>query len=119
MATSSTSWDLLRALNSPQASLLGYCMGGTMSSMFLALHQDKVKNLILLAAGIDFSTREGLLNLWTDPAYFDVDKFVDAYGNCPGAFLQATFQMLKPVQNLIEKPINFLKMRTTRISKTS
>ena len=95
--------------NSPQTSLLGYCMGGTMSAMFTSIHQAKVKNLILLAAGIDFATRDGLLNLWTDPVYFDVDKFVDTYGNCPGEFLQATFQILKPVQNLIEKPINFLE----------
>lgn len=88
------------------ASLLGYCMGGTMSSMFTALHQQFVKNLILLAAGIDFSTREGLLNLWTRSDLFDVDKFVEAFGNCPATFLQASFLLLKPVQNLIEKPLN-------------
>ncbi len=46
---------------SEQVSLLGYCMGGTMSAMFTALHPQYVKNLIMLAAGIDFSTREGLL----------------------------------------------------------
>ncbi|MDB6124963.1 MAG: Poly(R)-hydroxyalkanoic acid synthase, class PhaC subunit [Pedosphaera sp.] len=92
---------------SPQVNVLGYCMGGTMSAMYTALHQEKVKTLMLLAAGIDFAPRDGLLNLWTDPNYFDVDKFIDAYGNCPAEFLQTTFQMLKPVQNLIEKPINF------------
>jgi polyhydroxyalkanoate synthase len=92
-----------------QISILGYCMGGTMSAMYAALHPQKVKNLILLAAGIDFETREGLLNAWTDPKYFDVDKFVDAIGNCPAEYLQACFTMLKPVQNLIEKPLNFLE----------
>lgn len=92
---------------SPQVNLLAYCMGGTMSAMYTSLHQEKVKNLMLLAAGIDFAPRDGLLNLWTDPDYFDVDKFVDAFGNVPAEYLQATFQMLKPVQNLIEKPINF------------
>ncbi len=91
----------------PQTSLLGYCMGGTMSAMYTALHQEKVKNLLLLAAGIDFATREGLLNLWSDASYFDVDGFVEAFGNAPAEFLQATFQLLKPVQNMIEKPINF------------
>lgn len=92
-----------------QVNILGYCMGGTMSSMYTALHQEKVKNLALLAAGIDFSTREGLLNVWNDPRYFDVDKFVDVVGNCPAEFLQANFLMLKPIQNLIEKPINFME----------
>ena len=94
---------------SPKVNLLGYCMGGTMSSMFTALHQERVKNLMLLAAGIDFSTREGLLNLWASQEYFDVDKFIDLYGNCPAEFLQASFLLLKPVQNLIEKPINFFE----------
>jgi len=95
--------------NSPKVNILGYCMGGTLSAMFTALHQDRVKNLILLAAGIDFSTRDGLLNLWTRPEYFDVDKFVDAFGNCPAEFLQSSFSLLKPVQNLIEKPIAFFE----------
>jgi polyhydroxyalkanoate synthase len=93
----------------PQVSLLGYCMGGTMSSMFTALHPDRVKNLLLLAAGIDFATRDGLLNLWTDPKYFDVDRFIDAFGNCPADFLQSSFLLLKPVQNLLQKPIDFFE----------
>jgi polyhydroxyalkanoate synthase subunit PhaC len=92
-----------------QISVLGYCMGGTMSAMFTALHPDRVKNLILMAAGIDFATRDGLLNVWTDPRYYDVDRFVDAFGNCPAQFLQAAFLNLKPVQNLIEKPINLFE----------
>ena len=90
-----------------ELNVLGYCMGGTMSAMFTALHQSYVKNLILLAAPIDFTTRDGLLNLWTQSEYFDVDKFVDAFGNCPPEFLQASFLLLRPVQNLIQKPIDF------------
>jgi polyhydroxyalkanoate synthase len=90
-----------------KAHILGYCMGGTMSAMFTALHPARVQSLTLLAAPIDFETREGLLNLWTQPEYFDVDKFVDAFGNCPPEFLQAAFLLLRPVGNLIEKPLNF------------
>jgi polyhydroxyalkanoate synthase len=33
------------------ANVLGYCMGGTMSAMFTALHPQRVRNLILMAAG--------------------------------------------------------------------
>jgi polyhydroxyalkanoate synthase len=91
----------------PQVNVLGYCMGGTMSAMFTALHQRLVKNLILMAAGIDFSSRDSLLQLWTDEKVFDVDKFVEAFGNAPPEFLQGSFLMLKPVQNLLEKPIGF------------
>jgi len=91
----------------PQINILGYCMGGTMSAMFTALHPKRLKNLLLLAAGIDFATRDGLLNLWTRSEYFDVDKFIEAFGICPAEFLQAYFLLLNPVQNLLEKPINF------------
>ena len=91
----------------PQINILGYCMGGTMSAMFTALHPKRLKNLLLLAAGIDFATRDGLLNLWTRSEYFDVDKFIEAFGICPAEFLQASFLLLNPVQNLLEKPVNF------------
>jgi polyhydroxyalkanoate synthase subunit PhaC len=91
----------------PQVNMLGYCMGGTMSAMFASLHQPRVRNLTLLAAPIDFASNDGLLNVWTRAENFDVDKFVDAFGNCPPEFLQATFLMLRPVGNLVEKPLNF------------
>jgi polyhydroxyalkanoate synthase len=90
-----------------KVNVLGYCMGGTMSAMFAALHPDGVKNLMLLAAAIGFSSSDGLLNVWTRPEYFDVDQFVGAFGNCPPQFLQSIFLLLRPVGNLIEKPINF------------
>jgi polyhydroxyalkanoate synthase len=98
--------DFLRErCDAPQVNVLGYCMGGTMSAMFTALHQKLVKNLILLAAGIDFSGDEGLLQTWTKPEYFNVDALVDVLGNVPPTYLQSAFLLLKPVQNLLEKPI--------------
>ena len=90
-----------------QANVLGYCMGGTMSAIFTALHPQSVKNLILLAAPIDFATSDGLLNIWTKKENFDVDRFVEAFGNCPAEFLQASFLLLRPIQNLIQKPMDF------------
>jgi polyhydroxyalkanoate synthase len=87
--------------------VLGYCMGGTMSAMFTALHPERVKNFILMAAPVDFETNDGLLNIWTRSENFDVDRFVDTFGNCPPEFLQASFLLLRPVQNLIQKPIDF------------
>ncbi|HEY3476927.1 MAG TPA: class III poly(R)-hydroxyalkanoic acid synthase subunit PhaC [Anaerolineales bacterium] len=93
--------------NSPKLNLLGYCMGGTMSAMYTSLYQEQVKNLILMAAPIDFSGEESLLNLWTREEYFDVDALVDAFGNCPGSLLQSSFQLMKPVQNYFEKYMGF------------
>lgn len=90
-----------------QVSVLGYCMGGTMSAMYAALRPEKVKNLILLAAPIDWSSQDALLCRWTDEKYYDVDKLIEVYGNAPAHLLQSSFLMLKPVQNLFEKYINF------------
>ncbi len=66
--------EVRRRSGAEKVSLLGYCMGGTMSTMFTALNPEYVKNLILMAAGIDFATREGLINLWSDAKNFDVRR---------------------------------------------
>lgn len=86
-----------------RVNLLGYCMGGTLAAMYAALFPDRIRNLILMATPIDFAVEDGLLNLWAREEYFDVDKLVDTYGNCPGEFLRVCFQVMKPVQNFAEK----------------
>lgn len=92
---------------SEKVSILGYCMGGSMSAMYTALHPDKVKNLILLAAPVDWSDRNNLLAKWCDPEMFDVDALIDAYGNAPPHLLQGSFLLLRPVANLVEKYFTF------------
>jgi polyhydroxyalkanoate synthase subunit PhaC len=89
--------------------LLGYCMGGTLSVLYAALHPGLVKSLTLLASPLDFGPKDSLLNVWTERANFDVDAFVDAQGNCPGWFLQACFQNMKPVQNLLQKNLSLVE----------
>jgi polyhydroxyalkanoate synthase len=95
-----------RISGSRKVSLMGYCMGGTMSVMYTALHPGDIKNLILMTAGIDFKV-EGTLNLWGDKSNFDVDKFVEAFGNVPPEFLQTGFLLMKPIQNLVSKYVSF------------
>ncbi len=95
-----------RISGSDKVSILGYCMGGTMSAIYTALYPEDVKNLILLTAGIDYKV-DGTLALWGDKENFNVDKFVDAHGNVPPEFLQSGFLFLKPVENMISKYVNF------------
>lgn len=92
--------------------LLGYCMGGTFSTMYTALFPERIRTLTLLASPLDFSGNESLLNVWSDARYFDVDAFIDAHGNCPADFLQACFLYIKPIQNVIEKKIAFYEGMT-------
>jgi polyhydroxyalkanoate synthase len=107
---------VLAHAEAPQFHLLGYCMGGTMSALFTATRPEPVKTLTLMAAPLDFSGTQGLLQLWTEPRYFDVDALVDSAGNCPAEFLQATFQMMKPVENFYTKYTSFYdKMDDDRV----
>jgi len=87
--------------------LLGYCMGGTMATLFTALYPERVRTLTLLAAPIDFGVRDSLLNLWADRMCFDVDAFIDTYGNCPAWFLQSCFLSMNPIQSFLGKNIAF------------
>ena len=95
-----------RHSGSEKVNVLGYCMGGTMSAMYTSLYPEDIKNLVLMTAGIDYKV-EGTLNLWGDRGNFDVDKFVEAYGNVPAEFLQSGFLFMKPIQNLVSKYVNF------------
>lgn len=93
-------------------SLLGYCMGGTLSAMYASLYPEMVENLILMAAPVDWSDREALLVAWTDEKYYDVDAIIDAYGNAPTHILQGAFALLKPVANYFEKWIGLYEKLT-------
>jgi polyhydroxyalkanoate synthase len=95
-----------------QISLLGYCMGGTMSAMYTSFHQDMIRNFILMAAPIDWSDRSSLLATWCDEKWFDVDKLIDVHGNAPAQWLQGSFAMLKPMSNYVEKYFGFYDKMT-------
>ena len=83
--------------------LLGYCMGGTMSVMYAALHPEKVRNLGLMAAGLCFDGTGGILEMWGDEEYFSPGAIVDTFGNVPGEFLDVGFALMDPVQNYVTK----------------
>ncbi len=95
-----------------QVSLLGYCMGGTLSAMFTSFYQEKIRNLILMAAPIDWSDTSELLGLWSGEENFDVDDMVDTFGNAPPEWLQGAFALLKPVSGFVTKYLNFYEKMT-------
>jgi polyhydroxyalkanoate synthase len=91
--------QVLATSGQDQLSLLGYCMGGTMSLMYTARHQELVRNLMLMAAPCDWSHREHMLGCWVSEQSFDADAIVDTYGNVPADFLGGSFSLLKPIAN--------------------
>jgi polyhydroxyalkanoate synthase len=94
---------------SDQISILGYCMGGTLSTIYTSLHPEKVKNLMIMAAPIYFETDESLLHVWAKPDYFDVDRVVDTLGNIPPDFLNGGYAFLDPVGNNYSKYLKFIE----------
>ena len=83
--------------------ILGYCMGGTMTVMYTALHQEKVRTLGLMAAGLCFDRTGGVLELWGDQEYYDPEDVVEAYGNVPAEMLDVGFALMDPVANYVSK----------------
>lgn len=90
---------ILRLSGAPQVHLLGYCLGGTLSTIYAALHPQMVRSKIALAAPIGFKD-DGLLSVWMNTKNFNVDLLADAFGNIPWPLMQASFYMLKPTLQL-------------------
>lgn len=86
-----------------QFSILGWCLGALISTMYACLRPDDgLKNLILLTAPLDFSDKEhGAFTKWTSHPSFDANRIVEAFGNVPGEMIDAGAKMLKPVENYI------------------
>jgi polyhydroxyalkanoate synthase len=83
--------------------VLGYCMGGTLSVMYAALHPEKVNALALMATGLYFEDTGGVLESWGDEEYYDPRTVTDAFGNVPGEFLAVGFDLMDPVSNRVTK----------------
>ena len=88
---------------SKEFSMLGWCIGAILTTIYAALRPDDgLRNLLLLTAPLDFSNRQELtFARWTDEKYFDVDKVIAAFGNIPGEMIDYGARALKPVENYI------------------
>ncbi|MEZ4300533.1 MAG: alpha/beta fold hydrolase [Polyangiaceae bacterium] len=83
-----------RHTGAPKVGILGYCMGGTLSTIWTALNQDRVAALINLAGPIDFS-HAGLLGHMVQPGWFDVGA-ISAAGNVSPQQMQSGFVAMRP-----------------------
>ena len=86
---------VLENYSAEEYTLLGHCMGGTISAMYASLFPEKpLKNLVLLGAPIDFAPQEpGVLGLWTlfsrnSEGFFDPHLLVETFGNIPEDLLE-------------------------------
>jgi polyhydroxyalkanoate synthase subunit PhaC len=98
---------VLRTSGADELTMLGYCMGGTMSTMYASLFPENLKNLILLTAPVSFPREEmGTYSLFTSQNNLDPDLLADAFGNIPGELIDTGNRMLKPVTNYVGTYVN-------------
>lgn len=79
--------------------LLGYCLGGTLTTIHAAVHHERVASMCALAAPVRFDS-PGMLEAWTRTETFDVRAVVEATGNVPWQLMQSAFHMLRPTLSL-------------------
>src|ERR671932_667419 len=94
---------VLRNSRAEELTLFGYCMGGTMAAMYASLFPDKpLKNLVLLAAPIDFaSEKSGLYGIWFSEKYQNPNIVLETFGNMPASLAYMGTAMLRPITNYV------------------
>lgn len=81
-----------------EVTLIGYCMGGMLSSMYTALNPDgAVRNLACFTTPVNGDGMELYKKWMTSPA-FDMDRLVAELGIIPGDFINTSIQALRPLQ---------------------
>jgi polyhydroxyalkanoate synthase len=84
-----------------EVTLIGYCAGGMLSAIHLALLPDgPVKNLICFTTPVDFS-KMNLFRSMSNAKVFDVDKLVDSVGIIPADMVVAGFDALRPASRVV------------------
>jgi polyhydroxyalkanoate synthase subunit PhaC len=99
---------VLRTSEAEEVSVLGYCMGGTMTSIFASLHPElPIRNLIFMTSPFDFSD-SGLFDHFLDERYFNLDQLVETMGIIPPEMIDFGNKMLKPIANFCGPYVNLV-----------
>ena len=89
-------------------SLLGYCWGGIISLIYIALsNNENLNSLVLMAAPVDFSKDNTILSNWAKAV--NADKIVEEVGHLDGQILDLAFIMRNPPRYLFDKYFKLFK----------
>jgi len=87
---------VLEETGEPDLTVVGYCFGGVLSLLWAALNPGPpLKNLVTFTTPVNFKGME-MFQAWSDKRFFDVDRLIATYGNCPAEMLYSAFDMLRP-----------------------
>ncbi|HSV47829.1 MAG TPA: alpha/beta fold hydrolase [Ramlibacter sp.] len=80
----------------PDVSLIGYCMGGVLATLYAALHPGRpLKNLVAFTTPIDW-TQTTLAASITGPEDLDIDRLVGAVGLVPPEIIISAINLQRP-----------------------
>jgi class III poly(R)-hydroxyalkanoic acid synthase PhaC subunit len=89
----------LRHSGAKGISMVGYCLGGTISAIFTSITKLPIRNLVLATVPIDFSV--GIVpHKWLkglQKGAMDFNRFSDVYGVIPSEYMYLMFRGLSPV----------------------
>lgn len=87
---------VLQETGEPDITVVGYCFGGVLSLLWASLNPGApLKNLVTFTTPVNFKGME-MFQAWSDKRFFDVDRLVATYGNCPAEMLYSAFDLLRP-----------------------
>ncbi|NJN67496.1 MAG: class III poly(R)-hydroxyalkanoic acid synthase subunit PhaC [Chloroflexaceae bacterium] len=92
-----------------QINLLGICQGGSMSLCYASIYTEKIKNLVVMVAPVDFHAqgkKPGLIPHWG--SNLDAALMVKAMGNISGDLMNFGFLMLQPFALMIQKYVDMI-----------
>ncbi|MGB7293352.1 MAG: alpha/beta fold hydrolase [Thermodesulfobacteriota bacterium] len=94
---------VLETSSSKTVSLLGYCLGGVFTLLYVTFNDSKpIKNIVLIASPVDFSKLDLHYYYWRN---IDVDRLVDTFGNIPPELIIFSFNVIAGIKN----PYRYLK----------
>ncbi len=88
---------VLALTGQPNLNLVGYCLGGTLSLLYAALHPTSVARLVLLTAMVDGDVKGGIA--WVAHRMGLAGESYDNPRLVPAAEVKSWFEMLAPGSN--------------------
>jgi len=97
-----------------QISLLGYCFGGLLSTMYTALHPETVKNFVALTLPFDMSRSDIPSNKMMERmSEGTIELITKTYGNCPASIMKAGFTSMAPIHHALDKYVGLYRNKQT------
>src|SRR4051794_2670965 len=84
----------IRHSGAEEITLIGYCLGGTIASIYASIAEEPIKNLIVATVPIDFQPFMGP-DKWAEglrEGDIDFERFIDTYGIIPPKLVEGMFR---------------------------